>query len=155
MPFFVDTNLALGYTIIHDEWHDKADAFINKTNEAIFWSNLVKKEYDDKMNEILDDIDVFLKLTETILRNNEKDFLNFYDFENYILKRTKRCKLTKKKKQKILEHYWDKYAFSDGIAHVVYLRFQHYNKNFKKMYFKRDKDLNSQLILHDVVWITI
>lgn len=149
MPFFADTNLALGYTIIHDKHHKNANDLINKTEDNIFWSNLVKDEYERKLNSIFDDIDIFLKSTEKILKNNEKDFLNQENFENYILNETKRCKLDKIKKQKILEHYWNKYSFIDGIANVIYSKFRNFNKNFKKMYFMRDKKINKILILHD------
>lgn len=149
MPFFADTNLVLGYTIIHDKWHEKADKLISETNDAIFWSNLVKDEYNRKMGDIFDDIDIFLKLTEKILKNNESDFLNYYNFEKYILKRTKTCKLDLYKKQKILEHYWNDYPFIYGIGNVIYLKFKDFNKNFKKMYYMRDKELNNSLILHD------
>ena len=85
MPFFADTNLALGYTIIHDKHNENASELINKTSDDIFWSNLVKDEYYRKLNNIFGDIDIFLKSTEKILKNNEKDFLNQETFENYIL----------------------------------------------------------------------
>lgn len=149
MSFFIDTNLALGYTVIHDKWHEKADTFVNDANERIFWSNLVQNEYYIKLNDILDEIDIFLKTAENILKNNDKDFINYYSFENYILKRTKRCEIDKFKKQKILEHFWTKYGIFEGISEVIYLKFKKFNKNFKKMYFKRDKELNNNLIIHN------
>lgn len=150
MPFFVDTNIALGYTCIHDKWHKNANKLIAENyDDKIFWSNLVKDEYNRKLNNILDDIDVFLKSSEEILRNNENDFLNYYDFEKHIFERTKRCRLDKNKKQKILEHYWKKYSFNEGISNIIYLKFKNYNENFKKLYFMRDKELNYLLILHD------
>lgn len=148
MSFFVDTNIPLGYTIIHDKYHDSSNNFITN-NRNIFWSNLVQKEYTEKLDEIIDDIDIFLKLTEKILKKNNKDFSSYYIFENYILKRTKRCNLDKNKKQKILKHFWVKYNIIEGISEHIYLNFKSFNENFKKMYFKRDKKLNHILILHD------
>ena len=148
MSFFVDTNIPLGYTIIHDKYHDSSNNFITN-NRNIFWSNLVQKEYTEKLDEIIDDIDIFLKLTEKILKRNTKDFSSYYIFENYIIKRTKRCNLDKNKKQKILKHFWVKYDIIEGISEHIYLNFKSFNENFKKMYFKRDKKLNHLLILHD------
>ena len=52
MNYFIDTNVALGYTIIHDKWHPQSEKFITETSEDIFWSNLVKKEYSSKLNNI-------------------------------------------------------------------------------------------------------
>ena len=149
MSFFADTNIALGYTIIHDKWHENAKKLIDEKSDTIFWSNLVEKEYNVKLDNIFDDIDIFLKSTEKILRNNQKNFLNYYDFEEHILKRTKRCRLDINKKQKILEHFWSKYSLIEVIAQILYLNFRNYNKNFKKLYYMRDKKLNNILILHN------
>ena len=132
MSFFVDTNIPLGYTVIHDKFHDSSKNFI-ENNENIFWSNLVKKEYTEKLDDIIDDIEIFLKLVENILKENHDDFPNYYTFENYIIKRTKRCNLDKNKKQKILSHFWDRYNIIEGISESLYLNFNHFNKNFKKM----------------------
>ena len=49
MPFFTDTNIPLRYTVIHDKWHEYCERFYLKTDEEIFWSNLVKKEYARKL----------------------------------------------------------------------------------------------------------
>ena len=65
MSFFVDTNIPLGYTVIHDKFHDSSKNFI-ENNENIFWSNLVKKEYTEKLDDIIDDIEE-----------------NWYDFDSY------------------------------------------------------------------------
>jgi predicted nucleic acid-binding protein len=89
MTFFVDTNIPLGYTIIHDKFHDHSKNFI-EDNEDIFWSNLVKKEYTEKLDALIDDIEIFLKIAENELKENIKDFPSYYTFEKYVLKRTKR-----------------------------------------------------------------
>ena len=49
MSFFADTNIALGYTIIHDKWHENAKKLIDEKSDTIFWSNLVEKEYNVKI----------------------------------------------------------------------------------------------------------
>lgn len=148
MTFFVDTNIPLGYTIIHDKFHDPSKNFI-EDNEDIFWSNLVKKEYTEKLDALIDDIEIFLKIAENELKENMKDFPSYYTFEKYVLKRTKRCSLNKTKKQKILTHFWDKYNIIEGISEPLYLNFKNFNKNFKKMYLKRDKELHTILKLHN------
>ena len=149
MPFFIDTNIALGYSIIHDRIHNLSNKLMHESKEDIFWSNLVQKEYTEKFDDILDEIEMFLKSAEKILENNEKDFINYYSFEKYVLNRTKGCDLDTIKKQKILHYYWDKYQFVEGISNSVYLNFINFNKNFKKMYLIRDKKLNRILLLHD------
>ena len=128
MHYFIDTNVALGYTIIHDKWHPQSDKFITETSEDIFWSNLVKKEYSSKLNNIENSIDFFLKRTKLILKNNEKDFVNYYDFEKFILKRTKICDLDKFKKQKILENFWNKYDFDEGISEIISTKFRFHKR---------------------------
>ncbi|WP_462315893.1 hypothetical protein [Methanobrevibacter sp.] len=149
MHYFIDTNVALGYTIIHDKWHPQSDKFITETSEDIFWSNLVKKEYSSKLNNIENSIDFFLQRTKLILKNNQKDFVNYYDFEKLILKETKICDLDKFKKQKILENFWNKYDFDEGISEIISTKFNDFTREFEKMYSKRDYKLNSTLKFHD------
>lgn len=149
MHYFIDTNVALGYTIIHDKWHPQSDKFITETSEDIFWSNLVKKEYSSKLNNIENSIDFFLQRTKLILKNNQKDFVNYYDFEKLILKETKICDLDKSKKQKILENFWNKYDFDEGISEIISTKFNDFTREFEKMYSKRDYKLNSTLKFHD------
>lgn len=149
MHYFIDTNVALGYTIIHDKWHPQSDKFITETSEDIFWSNLVKKEYSSKLNNIENSIDFFLQRTKLILKNNQKDFVNYYDFEKLILKETKICNLDKFKKQKILENFWNKYDFDEGISEIISTKFNDFTREFEKMYSKRDYKLNSTLKFHD------
>lgn len=149
MHYFIDTNVALGYTIIHDKWHPQSDKFITETSEDIFWSNLVKKEYSSKLNNIENSIDFFLQRTKLILKNNQKDFVNYYDFEKLILKETKICDLDKFKKQKILENFWNKYDFDESISEIISTKFNDFTREFEKMYSKRDYKLNSTLKFHD------
>lgn len=148
MSFFIDTNVALGYTVVHDRWHDSINTFI-KDNSNMYWSNLVKNEYTTKLDDILDDIDIFLKITLNILKNNQNDFPSYYIFEEHVLKKTKTCKLDDFKKRKILEHFWNNSIDQEGISEIIYLKFRNFNRNFEKMYLKRDKTLNDILILHN------
>ena len=55
----------------------------------VFWSNLVKKEYCMKFNNIIDDIEEFLNCVEIVLKSNEKDFINYNTFEKFIFLKTK------------------------------------------------------------------
>jgi len=90
MNFFVDTNIPLGYTVIHDKWHEKSKTFIeNHANDSIFWSTLVKKEYRKKLNDIIDEVRIFLEYCKTLLKANQRDFINYFEFENFIIKKTK------------------------------------------------------------------
>lgn len=109
MNYFLDTNVPLGYTIIHDKWHESSINFINDTcDDSLFWSNFVKDEYDRKLEIILNMAHDFLTSVSSILKLNENDFYTYDDFEKFILERTKFCKLDKVKKEKILNQFWQK-----------------------------------------------
>lgn len=150
MSFFVDTNMPIAYTVIHDKFHENAASFINSHEEdSIFWSTLVKNEYGDKLEDIIDDMTNFLESCEDLLNINQKDFMNYYDFEKYILKRTKDCRLDYTKKQKILEHFWKKYDFFEGISRIISSKFSVFINHFEQIYYARDSKLEKILILHD------
>ena len=100
MHYFVDTNIPIGYTIPYDKWHDQSVNFIENISEIIYWSNLVKKEYETVLNSIIDDSEIFLDYICKTLKENEKDFLNFFEFEEYLKKCTIACKLDEIKKTK-------------------------------------------------------
>lgn len=87
MCYFIDTNVSIGYTVPHDEWHESSVKFIENASKHIYWSNLVQKEYKEVINSIVDDTEIFLDEIERILKINEKDFPNYFEFENYILKK--------------------------------------------------------------------
>lgn len=150
MVFFTDTNIPLGYTVVHDKWHESSKTFINNhENDSIFWSNLVKKEYRETLNDIIDDVNVFLNYCKSSLETNENNFINYFDFEKFILEKTKICSLDTIKKQKILEDFWNKYNFTEGIAELVYLKFINFTNDFEVIYFKRKKELKKIMKLHD------
>lgn len=110
--YFLDTNVPIGYTIVHDMWHEPSKNFINNKSN-IFWSNFVKNEYYNKLDDILELTEKFLTAVILILNVNEKDFYTYISFEEYILKRTKFCMLDYFKKQKILENFWHKNNFNE------------------------------------------
>lgn len=88
MNYFIDTNIPIGYSIIHDQWHDVSKDFINNhQKDSIFWSNLVKREYTEKLNKIINNVSIFLNHCKTILKDNQKDFVNYFDFENFLIKK--------------------------------------------------------------------
>ena len=150
MQFFTDTNIPIAYTVIHDKWHENAIKFFKKhEKDNIFWSNLVKKEYDEKLGDIIDEVTNFLETSEDLLNINNKDFINYYDFEKYLLKRTGECNLDRTKKQKILEHFWEKYGFSEGISGIISSKFSVFINYFELIYYTRESRLENILILHD------
>lgn len=149
MIFFTDTNIPIGYTIIHDKWHEKSKKFYFQNEEDIFWSNLVQKEYNETLKDIVQSMDVFLKKSEYLLKNNSKDFINYEEFERYLIRQTQNCCLDNTKKRKILEEFWTKYDFSEGISTIVHLKFKEFIEDFEKIYFKRDLKLTKIMKLHD------
>ena len=150
MNYFIDTNIPLGYAIIHDKWHNVSKTFLdNHQKDSIFWSNLVKNEYTEKFNEILDDINTFIANCKTLLKENQKDFINYFDFEDFLIRKTKMNSLDNFKKQMILKQFWTAYKFSEGISEVIYLKFIGFAHEFERIYHLRDKKLNNILILHN------
>ena len=149
MNYFTDTNIPLGYAVIHDKWHKKSTEFILDDENTIFWSTLVRKEYSNKLSDIIFDVESFLKRTNLILKNNERSFVNFYEFEKFILSRTKHLCLDEFKKRKILENFWNDNDFLYENPENIHTNFKKYYDGFQKIYFQRDKKLNSLLILHD------
>lgn len=148
MSFFIDTNMAISFTVIHDKWHESSCELFNK-DDCLFWSNLVKKEYGVKLNDIIDEIDIFFNLTKDILKHNHKDFINYFDFEKFIIIKTSGCSLDMFKKVKILMHFWNKYFTNDGISRIVYEKFKIFCDEFESVYFHRDEKLNKLMTLHD------
>ena len=116
MNYFIDTNIQLGYAIIHDKWHNVSKTFLdNHQKDSIFWSNLVKNEYTEKFNEILDDINTFIANCKTLLKENQKDFINYFDFEDFLIRKTKMNSLDNFKKQMILKQFWTAYKKLNNI----------------------------------------
>lgn len=149
MNYFVDTNITIGYTIPFDKWHQQSVNFFKETTKPIYWSNLVKKEYKKTVNGIIDDIEIFLIEVKKILKNNDKDFSNYFIFENFIKKRTSHCKLDNIKKIKILETFWKRNELIEGISTDIYIKFQNFARNILQIPSKRDMNLKNILILHD------
>lgn len=149
MSFFIDTNIAIGFTVIHDKWHEQSKKFINNCSDSIYWSNLVKDEYTRKLTDIEEPTEFFLKRVKLILKNNQKDFINYYEFEKYILNKTKICILDDFKKQKILEKFWEKYNFNEGISEVIKLKFNDFADEIGKIYVTRSKKLDSHMNFHN------
>lgn len=149
MGFFTDTNIPIGYTIIHDKWHESSKQFYSQCNGDIYWSNFVQKEYNTKLKNITQCISLFLEKSNHLLKNNTRDFVNYKEFENFILKQTKNFELDNNKKIKILEAFWNKYNFSEGISTTVQMKFNDFIRDFEKIYFKRDVQLNNMMKLHD------
>lgn len=148
MSFFIDTNMAISFTVIHDKWHVSSCKLFNE-DTCLFWSNFVKDEYNLKLNDIIDEIDLFFNSTKDILKYNHKDFINYFDFENFIIMKTAECSLDRFKKVKILMHFWNKYFTNDGISGMVYEKFKVFCDEFEGVYFHRDKKLNKLMTLHD------
>ena len=149
MNYFIDTNVAIGYTVVHDKWHEPSRDFITNCEDSIFWSNLVVKEYGEKLDEILDVIDEFLKICSSILRKNEMDFYSLFEFEMFILKKTSFCDLDDIKKQKIINHFWNKNNFTIGISTNLHSNFLRFADDFEEVYHQRDSTLNKILKLHN------
>ncbi len=149
MHYFVDTNIPIGYTIPYDKWHDQSVNFIENISEIIYWSNLVKKEYETVLNSIIDDSEIFLDYICKTLKENEKDFLNFFEFEEYLKKCTIACKLDEIKKTKILEKFWMECNITEGLSYKLPEEFIMFSENLNMIYFKRDMKLKTNLVLHD------
>ena len=141
--------MPIGYTVIHDKWHEESVEFIETSTEPIYWSNLVEEEYDEPLEDITSDLIYWLNYITEILKNNENDFDSYYNFEKYILIKTKSINIDDTKKRKILEKFWQKNNFNYGISTIIYSNFLKYSHDFKKIYSMRMEKLKKMLILHD------
>ncbi len=149
MNIFTDTNLPIGYAIPYDKWHDCSVKLIQKPSYTIYWSNLVEEEYGIKLGSIIDDIEIFSNEVKEILKNNEKDFSSYSEFEKFLLKRTKGCNLDKDKKIKLIEDFWIKNNIIEGISEDICIKFDAFRKDLQNIFYERDMDLKDILILHD------
>ena len=149
MNYFLDTNVPTGYTVPHDKWHESSVNFIENTSCPLYWSNLVKEEYNELLESIVDDVEIFLDESKKVLKENQKDFHNYERFERFILRKTKHCKLENYKKVKILEEFWINNNFIEGISEEVHIKFSGFMQNINKLYYKRDSKLNKFMTLHD------
>lgn len=147
--YFVDTNIPISYTVIHDKWHEPVNEFLCETEEDIFWSNIVSNEYSDKLGDIIFEVESFINETKHILKNNYKEFINYKEFENFIIWKTRECTLDDFKKIKILEEFWNHFDLNFPSSYDLYLKFDKFYKGFQNVYFKRDQKLNTILKLHD------
>lgn len=149
MAFFLDTNIPIGYTIIHDKYHENASNFIDNHQDSLFWSDLVEEEYYGRFRNIFRQIRYFLDSVESILETNEKDFEHYLKFENFIINKTSHIPLDEFKKHKIIENFWKDNNFSYANCEEVHAEFLKFNRNFNNVYFKRDKRLNELMNLHN------
>ena len=149
MNYFADTNIFVGFSVIHDEWHEQCKKVITADENQIFWSNLVKKEYEDKLQDIINSVEFFIKKVKYLLKNNQRTFRNYNDFERFILSNTRQITLNNFKKITILENFWNKFNLSYEVPSVIYEKFRNYYDGFEKIYFARDDYLNRTIHFHD------
>lgn len=111
-----------------------------------------EKEYRQTLNDIIDEVKIFLEYCKSILKRNSKDFINHFEFENFIIKKTKECTLDNTKKQKILENFWKNTNLNEGIAEIIYFKFNEFIHDFQKLYIKREKNVKKN---HDFtrLWV--
>ena len=133
MKYFLDTNMPIWYTIIHDKHHENASRFIEKHSNSVFWSNFVEEEYLNTFNDISKSIRHFLDTIESILENNEKNFDYYLEFENFIINKTKHVPLDEFKKLKILENFWKDNEFAHANCENIYNNFVKFNRNFNRI----------------------
>lgn len=149
MKNFIDTNIALGYSLPCDKWHSNSIEFIFNNNN-FYWSNNVKKEFNEKFKNITRGVFEFLGKISVLLAMNKKSFVNYYSFENFILNKTKNCNIDKTKKIKIIEFFWEnkKIILSDFPIEIQ-LKFDSFILSYKFDYDSLKKELESIMNLHD------
>ena len=143
MNIFTDTNLPIGYAIPYDKWHDCSLKLIQNSSHTIYWSNLVEEEYGKKLDSIIDKLEFFSNEVKEILKNNEKDFSSYSEFEKFLLRRTKECNLDKIKKIKLIEYFWIKNNIIEGISEDICIKFDAFRKDLQNIFYERDMDLKN------------
>lgn len=145
MKYFIDTNIAIGYSLKCDKWHEYANKFIqdNESQNTIIWSDTVEEEFENKFEEIFEFLKIFMNNMIELIENQEELFINYYSFEKYILKGSKNCKLDLTKKIKIIEFFWEKYnGIFDNISEMK-LNIIEFNINYFSKYALRKNHLKS------------
>lgn len=75
MDYFIDTNVAIAYSFFLDKHHISASNFFSETNDDIYWSNNVFREYEDIYYEIFEAIEFFFdKVFLELLSSDEVFF---------------------------------------------------------------------------------
>ncbi|MBR3112528.1 MAG: hypothetical protein IKH29_02300 [Methanobrevibacter sp.] len=149
MKNFIDTNIALGYSLNCDKMHETCLEFISN-NEDIFWSNNVKQEFQKKYEQIFQLIHNFMLMTSSIVNTIQKSFINYYSFEKFILDNTKDSALDIYKKTKIIEFFWENNNINYNISPLeTLIRFNQFLANYDYSHDSRKKELENLIELYD------
>ena len=149
MHYFIDTNIAISYSLIHDKHHKKSIKFINNKYNDIYWSNIVENEYTNKINKINNDTIDFLQKVEKIIKNENIMFFNNIDFENRIIQKTKNCKLDQIKKRKLLFYIWDFNQNNFAYSNKLLKHFNDFISSYNLNYINMDNNLRNKTKLHN------
>ena len=108
MTYFIDTNVAIAFSVFPDKFHDSANDFILNTSDEMYWSRNNLIEYNFVFRDLIDAVDDFFDLIIENLIMDEKVFLNKESFENYVFNKTKSIGLDDYKKIKFIDIFWEK-----------------------------------------------
>lgn len=145
MNYFIDTNIALGHTIVPDRIHQSTKKFIDENYKNTYWSTLVRKEYQKKLRTILQSIIKFLNKCILIIENYDGTFINLNKFEEHIIKKTRNYELDEYKKRKILYDFWYSYPSTYESSEKLCNNLKHYINRFKQTSINLDNKLNNEL----------
>jgi hypothetical protein len=141
MDYFIDTNIALGYSFKCDKWHNCAFNIVSNNLDKINWSNTVEMEFNKKFKEIYEFIRMFLDNMNDLIQLESQMPVNYYSFEKYILNNTQSCKLDIFKKVKIIEFFWDRY--NGNFENNIEMQFNFLE--FSKLNLSQYKSMRNEL----------
>lgn len=146
---FIDTNIAIGYSISCDKFHVPSQKFIRNNKFPHYWSENVLNEFNRKFNDIFNEIETYLDEILELLTINPGNFINQYEFEEYILTQTKEADLDNFKKMKIIQFFWEKSMinFDDTPMELLY-KFNLFLINYTNNFDSKKKELEKIVNLH-------
>ena len=150
MDYFIDTNVAIAYSFFLDKHHISASNFFSETNDDIYWSNNVFREYEDIYYEIFEAIEFFFDKVFLELLSSDEVFLNKYSFEKFVLINTKQSDLSIDKKLKLIDIFWEEILsgiFQEKMNFIKY--FENFSNEISFEFIRNKNYLLEKINLYD------
>lgn len=146
MIYFLDTNIHIGYVFFEDPWHEKSLDIFN--HEKLYWSVIVKKEFDKKFTEFSDIFYSYISKIELKLSDYSDELITLNNF-NKILLNISVSGMGYKKRNRILKRIWESITQNEECISKSSLlnEIKKYKMSMRSTYFSRRKHIINKLHL--------
>lgn len=147
MIYFLDTNIFIGYVFFEDPWHDKSLKVFEL--KRLYWSDTVKKEFNNKFKEISNELYGFVSEIEDALYENPLDDFTLNQFQK-VLFNIHINGIDNKKKSRVLKKIWEEITqYEEYLSKLDLLNeVRTYKMDMKQVFFSRKKSFSDKVILH-------